>query len=178
MGRAFGFAYGHKENGAVFSHMAVMYGNALLQRGFVRAGYKALDALYRQASDFEHSRIYPGLPEYFDDRGRGMYPYLTGSASWLLMTMVTEICGIRGIYGDLGLQPRLVRELLDENRRMDVHLTFAGVPLHICFRAQEEQEVYTEVKSVSLDGEALSGNVIPRDVLQSVRTEREILVQV
>lgn len=178
MGRAFGFAYGHKENGAVFSHMAVMYGNALLQRGFVREGYKALDALYRQASDFEHSRIYPGLPEYFDDRGRGMYPYLTGSASWLLMTMVTEICGVRGIYGDLSLQPRLVRELLDENRRMDIRLNFAGVPLHIRFQAQEEQDVYTEVKSVTLDGEAVSGNIIPRDVLQSLRTEREILIQV
>ena len=178
MGRAFGFAYGHKENGAVFSHMSVMYGNALLQRGFVREGYKALDALYRQASDFEHSRIYPGLPEYFDDRGRGMYPYLTGSASWLLMTMVTEVCGVRGVYGDLSLQPRLVRELLDENRRMDIRLKFAGVSLHICFRAQEEQDVYTDVKGVTLDGEVVRGNVIPRDVLQSGAAEREIIVQV
>lgn len=176
MGRAFGFAYGHKENGAVFSHMAVMYANALLQRGFVREGYKALDALYRQASDFEHSRIYPGLPEYFDDRGRGMYPYLTGSASWLLMTMVTEVCGVKGVYGDLVLQPRLVRELLDENRRLEVCLRFAGVPLHICFRAQQEQDVYTEVRSVTLDGKALEGNMISRDMLQAVPAGREILV--
>ena len=29
LGRMFGFAYGEKENGAVFSHMAVMYANAL-----------------------------------------------------------------------------------------------------------------------------------------------------
>ena len=29
MGRMFGFAYGSKENGAVFSHMAVMYAYAL-----------------------------------------------------------------------------------------------------------------------------------------------------
>ncbi len=36
MGRMFGFAYGEKENGAVFSHMAVMYANALYRRGFVR----------------------------------------------------------------------------------------------------------------------------------------------
>ena len=33
MGRAFGFAYGHKENGAVFSHMAIMYGYGLYQYG-------------------------------------------------------------------------------------------------------------------------------------------------
>ncbi len=178
MGRAFGFAYGHKENGAVFSHMAVMYANALMQRGFVREGYKALNALYRQASDFEHSRIYPGLPEYFDDRGRGRYPYLTGSASWLLMTMVTEVCGVRGDYGDLILQPRLVRELLNEDRRLEVRLKFAGVPLHICFQAQQDQEVYTEVRSVALDGKLLSRNRISRDVLQRVRTGHEILVEV
>ena len=36
MGRMFGFAYGEKENGAVFSHMTVMYANALYRRGFVR----------------------------------------------------------------------------------------------------------------------------------------------
>ena len=36
MGRMFGFAYGEKENGAVFSHMAVMYANALYQRGFAK----------------------------------------------------------------------------------------------------------------------------------------------
>lgn len=32
LGRMFGFAYGEKENGAVFSHMAVMYANALYRR--------------------------------------------------------------------------------------------------------------------------------------------------
>ena len=34
LGRMFGFAYGHKENGAVFSHMTAMYANALYRRGF------------------------------------------------------------------------------------------------------------------------------------------------
>ena len=41
----FGFAYGEKENGAVFSHMTVMYANALYQRGFAKEGAKALDTL-------------------------------------------------------------------------------------------------------------------------------------
>ena len=38
----FGFAYGEKENGAVFSHMAVMYANALYKQGFIKEGYKVL----------------------------------------------------------------------------------------------------------------------------------------
>lgn len=51
------------------------------------------------------------------------------------MTMVTEVCGVRGDYGDLCLAPRLVRELLDENLRMEMEMQFAGVLLHIRFQA-------------------------------------------
>ena len=101
MGRMFGFAYGEKENGSVFSHMAVMYANALYRRGFVREGWKALKTLADAALNFEVSRIYPGIPEYFRSDGRGMYHYLTGAASWYLMTMITEVFGIRGEAGDL-----------------------------------------------------------------------------
>ena len=62
LGRMFGFAYGHKENGAVFCHMAVMYAKALYSRGFVKEGYKVIDSLFQQAQDFECSRIIQGYP--------------------------------------------------------------------------------------------------------------------
>ena len=165
MGRAFGFAYGHKENGAVFSHMAVMYANALYKRGFVREGYRVLEALYKQAMNFESSRIYPGLPEYFDDRGRGMYPYLTGSASWLLLTFVTEVYGIRGYYGDLMFAPGLLDEQLDGEGRTGIRLEFAGVALHVVYEAGQRQEIYTSVRELYLDGERIEGNIISRSIL-------------
>lgn len=177
MGRAYGFAYGHKENGAVFAHMAVMYGNALYRRGFIKEGYKALNALYRQSVNFEKSRIYPGVPEYFSDTGRGLYSYLTGSASWLMMTVVTQVYGVRGSYGDLAIEPKLLREQLDDKGTGGIRLTFAGVPLHVRYEAREQQEVYTAVKELYLDGEKLTGNVIPRAQLVSGgETLREILV--
>lgn len=165
MGRAFGFAYGHKENGAVFAHMAVMYANALYRQGFIKEGHKVLDALYRQSMNFEVSRIYPGLPEYFSDTGRGMYPYLTGSASWLMMTVVTEVFGIRGCFGDLLIAPKLLKEQLDEERRIGICLEFAGVLLDVRYQAKEEQEIYAEVRELYLDGERIQGNVIPRNQL-------------
>ena len=108
LGRAFGFAFGHKENGAMFSHMAVMYANALYQRGLVQEGWRVLEGIYDQSQDFANSRMYPGIPEYFSDRGRGMYPWLTGSASWYLLTLVTEAFGVKGQLGDLLLQPKLL----------------------------------------------------------------------
>ena len=133
MGRMFGFAYGEKENGAVFSHMTVMYANALYRRGFVREGYKALQSLADAALDFETSKIYPGIPEYFNADGRGMYHYLTGAASWYLLTLVTEAFGVRGEYGDLVVRPRLVREQFGKRGTAGLELTFAGKQFQVTF---------------------------------------------
>ncbi len=155
LGRMFGFAYGHKENGAVFSHMAVMYGNALYRRGFAKEGYKALVSLFEQASNFEVSRIYPGIPEYFNDRGRGMYHYLTGAASWMMMTVVTEMFGVRGDYGDLVLEPKLMREQFDDSGRAGIQTKFAHKSwnIHYCNRERLDYGEYAIVK-VWINGRA------------------------
>ncbi len=131
MGRMFGFAYGEKENGAVFSHMAVMYANALYKRGFKKEGYKALKALYDASADFERSKIYPGIPEYFGRGGRGLYGYLTGAASWYLMTVVMQMFGVRGEYGNLIIDPALLKEQFTAGNTASVELEFLGKPLLI-----------------------------------------------
>lgn len=162
LGRMFGFAYGHKENGAVFSHMATMYANALYQRGFVREGYKALHALYEQSADFEVSRIYPGIPEYFNDKGRGMYHYLTGAASWYMMTVITQMFGVRGRLGDLCLAPKLLAEQFDEEHRAAVSVEFAGIPIEVVYHNDRLCD-YGEYKigQITLDDEQL--DMIPDD---------------
>ena len=179
MGRAFGFAYGHKENGAVFAHMAVMYGNALYRRGFIKEGYKALYSLYKQSVDFENSCMYPGLPEYFSERGRGMYPYLTGSASWLMMTMVTEVFGVRGEFGDLMISPKLVGEQFRAQGELGISLMFNGVKLHVKYQVEDiahvgQQQVYTQVKRLYVNGQQMDGNIISKEMLMSA-SEHEIL---
>lgn len=155
MGRMFGFSYGEKENGAVFSHMAVMYGNALYTRGFAREGYKVLKSLSDTSLDFEVSRMYPGIPEYFNIDGRGMYPYLTGAASWYLMTMILEVYGVRGKNGDLEFGPRLLAEQFDGNGEAAIELFFAGKPLKITFRNPKGLEFGSyRVGSVTVNGES------------------------
>ena len=153
LGRMFGFSYGDKENGAVFSHMAVMYGNALYKRGFAKEGFKALGTLYKTASDFETSRIYPGIPEYFNNEGRGLYHYLTGAASWYLMTVVTEAFGVRGNAGDLHIEPKLVAEQFDSSARASIKLTFRGKQLEVVFinTGKKNYEEYT-IRQVTIDG--------------------------
>lgn len=156
MGRMFGFAYGEKENGAVFSHMTVMYANALYKRGFVKEGYKALQTLADKALDFETSRIYPGVPEYFNNDGRGMYHYLTGAASWYLMTIITEVFGVHGESGDLVIRPKLMKVQFDENKVAAIRLHFAGKKFEVSFSNTNEKEYGAyEVVGADCDGTAL-----------------------
>lgn len=131
MGRMFGFAYGTKENGAVFCHMAVMYAYALYSRGFAKEGWRVLEALYRQSGDFAVSRILPGIPEYFDERGRGMYPYLTGAGSWWLLTLQTQAFGVRGRAGDLVLAPKLTSGQFDSDGIAEIACASAGHSLRV-----------------------------------------------
>lgn len=153
LGRMFGFAYGEKENGAVFSHMAVMYANALYKRGFVAQGYKALQALADASMNFETSKIYPGIPEYFDAKGRGMYHYLTGAASWYMLTMITEVFGVHGDMGDLCIEPKLMLNQFDDTGRAELSLYFAGKSLRIliCNPAKKEYGRY-QICRASVDG--------------------------
>jgi len=151
--------------------MTVMYGNALYQRGFVKEGYKALHTLYEQAADFEHSRIYPGIPEYFDGRGRGMYHYLTGAASWLMMTVVQQMFGIRGEMGNLVLQPKLLAEQFDEEGRAEISFTFAGRKFHVIYENPAGKEYGTyQIGAVTLD-EKEQEAVLTKEVIASLNKD-------
>jgi len=178
LGRCFGFAFGHKENGAMFSHMAVMYANALYKRGLVKEGFAVLDGIYRHCQDLSRSGIYPGIPEYVEPGGRGMYPYLTGSASWYLLTMLTEVLGVKGRFGDLVLEPKLMPEQFDADGRASVLTLFAGRQLRIVYHNPNRLPwgMYTIVW-IRLNGEGASyerqdrAAILPQSAIMSLAAE-------
>lgn len=184
MGRMFGFAYGEKENGAVFSHMTVMYANALYQRGFVKEAHKALQALADAAMKFEMSKIYPGIPEYFSGNGRGMYNYLTGAASWYMLTAVTEMFGVHGDIGDMVICPKLVKEQFDFEGNAKLQLQFAGKNFQITFR-NPQKLTYGEyvVRKAFCDGQTELGIhgdaafLSRKDILAMPNTVHEVTVE-
>ena len=163
----FGFSYGQKENGAVFSHMTVMFGNALYSRGFKNEGWKVLGTLYAHAADFEQSKIYPGVPEYFDPKGRGVYHYLTGAASWLMLTVLTEMFGIKGSYGDMVFEPKLLPSQFDSEGKASVSFEFNGKPLTVIYKKTADA---SSVKKITVDGSPVSegGNILPKDMIGDV----------
>lgn len=157
LGRMFGFAYGHKENGAVFCHMAVMYAFALYSRGFALEGWKVLECLFKQSIYTKKSEILPGIPEYFDDEGRGMYPYLTGAASWLNLTVQTQMFGVRGNKGNLILNPKLTAEQFDSQGKAAIACSFAGCSVNVEYRNPKHLEWGGyRIGNISVDGKVIA----------------------
>ncbi len=156
LGRAFGFAYGTKENGAFFSHMNVMYAYALYVRGFVREGFDVLNSMYQMSMDTKKSKIYPGIPEYFDSNGQGMYHYLTGSASWLVLTLLTQSFGVRGLWGDLVLNPKLVKSQFDAQGKASIVCQFAGKRLKVEYHNPKRFDAGRyAIREILIDGKAV-----------------------
>ncbi|MBW6472821.1 MAG: hypothetical protein K0B14_06835, partial [Anaerolineaceae bacterium] len=184
LGRCFGFAYGHKENGAMFTHMAVMYAYALYQRGYVEEGYAVLNGIYQHVQNFPVARMLPGLPEYIEPTGRGVYPFLTGSASWYLFTLLTQSFGVKGYMGDLLLDPKLTLAQFDESGKASVSTEFAGKRLTIIYYNERKLEYGTyQITHCKLDGKKLpfaSGLCIqiPKETLININFESETLIEV
>lgn len=156
MGRMFGFAYGHKENGSVFSHMTIMYAYALYKRGFAKEGFKAIDTLFTHLSDFKKSKVYPGITEYINNEGEGMYHYLTGSASWLLLTALTQMYGVKGRSGNLLLEPKLLLEQFDKEGKASVSCIFRNKKMKIAYYNENEEEYGNyKISEILINGESI-----------------------
>lgn len=168
MGRMFGFAYGEKENGAVFSHMAVMYANALYSRGYAKEGYKSLKTLYEASCNYDVSMIYPGIPEYFGRHGKGLYSYLTGAASWYLMTVTMNMFGVHGECGNLVIEPGLLKEQFDEDGKCQIELEYAFRPLKIEISDPENLEYgQYHIKECMVAGKNMDLEGVAREVVIS-----------
>ena len=166
MGRAFGFAYGEKENGAVFCHMAVMYAFALYTRGYAKEGFKVFNNLFTQSMS-EDGRMYPGIPEYFNGMGRGMYPYLTGAASWAVLLVLTKMFGMDSVNGKIRLEPNLLSSQFDSDGRASVVAYQKGKPFTLTYVNPGKLDAGTySIVSVSAAGkkfELEDGGFIPEE---------------
>jgi len=107
-----------------------------------------------------------------------MYPYLTGSASWYLLTMLTEVLGIKGRLGELVLEPKLMPEQFDADGRASVQNLFAGRKLEIAYHNPDRLPWgrYT-IAWIRLNGERVAyesqgrAAILPRNAIMALTTE-------
>ncbi len=170
LGRAFGFAYGTKENGSFFSHMTVMFAYSLYKRGFAREGQEVIGSIFKMCADTQKSKIYPGIPEYFDSQGRGRYHYLTGSASWLVLTVLTQAFGVRGEYGDLIIAPQLLKDEFDLQGKASITCPFAGKNINITFINKRRLDLGSyAVKAVASQGQPVTCDTLSSSCIKIPR---------
>jgi cellobiose phosphorylase len=153
LGRAFYFAYGHKENGAVFSHMAMMYAYGLYEYDMTKEGRQAWLSVVLKAMD-HNALVYRGIPEYFNNRGHGKYMYLTGSASWLLYILRRQVFGIKFEYGQLYLAPQLVLEDFIE-MKASIHTMLFHRASTVTYQIKKQEEGPYDIDFMQADGKII-----------------------
>ena len=174
MGRMFGFAYGNKENGSMFCHMAMMFAYGLYQSGYITAGKRIIDNIFNQVMNTHISAIYPGIPEYFNNNGEGKYHYLTGSASWLILTLVCEVFGVKGYYGDIVLEPKL---LVDQfiNQEAIIYKQIGEFLVKITYKNPENLNYDNySIREVFVDGKMVKFEVFNKGVILKTKPNATI----
>lgn len=94
-----------------------------------------------------------------------------------MMTMITQVFGVRGEGGDLVLYPKLLAEQFDSEGNASVAVSFAGQALMIVYENPHGKDFGDYIiASASCDGQKLEISedafiVLPRNMLTSLPDE-------
>ncbi len=138
MGRGFGLAFKTRENGGQYNHMAVKYMNGLYTNDLVKEGYEVFSTITGFCMNSEVSRIFPGVPASIDSKSaRGSYNYLTGSGSWLIFSIITEMFGVKPNLGDLNIYPKLVRDQFKSEKEIKINFIYLEKKITLAIKNQD-----------------------------------------
>ena len=104
-----------------------------------------------------------------------MYQFLTGSASWYAMTLLTEAFGVRGEGGDLVLSPKLLPSQFDSAGVARVSTRFAGAAVQVTYRNPDRRPIAVQrIAGVSADGREMPVTQLSE---RAVLIQREVIAQ-
>lgn len=152
VGRITGFVYGHKEHGSKWMQQNIMLAYGLFRQGFIKEADSIVEEVFDLCTDTPNAKIFPGLPSYFGPGDKGAYAYLTGSSTWLILTLATEMFGVRGSWGNLCLNPRLSPSRFDDDGMAGLECSFAGKRLRVQYRLEEPKSETYAIGSIEING--------------------------
>ncbi len=155
LGRLTGFVYGYKEHGSKWMQQNLMLAYGLCKRGFNADASQLLQEVYQLATDSARSKIFPGVPSYFEPGDRGAYAYLSGSSAWLLLSLTTQLFGIRGEEGQLCFHPKLDRQFFGDQDIVSIQTTFKNKKLMVYYHLIEEATSF-RIKEMKINGKSIN----------------------
>jgi cellobiose phosphorylase len=186
IGRITGFTYGYKEHGSKWSQQNIMLMYGLYKRGFVADGAEIFREIYQLSVDSGKSLIFPGIPSYFEPGDRGAYAYLTGSSTWLLLALTTQIFGVDGHFGDLVINPKLDPSFFGHDNTATISRRFRDLNLTVTFKNEHRKAFpHFSIGKIFVNGinvpevETKSqGKILPYDLLMKLSQNRQCAIEV
>lgn len=166
--RAVLFNPGTKENAGIFSHpqsWAVM-AECILGNGDLAYKYHTdylpaaqnKKAHIRQIEPYVHCQSTHG--KHSDNFGHSRLPWLTGAATWTYYSATQWILGLRPEFEGFRVDPCVPKKWKGFSAKRNLR----GMKLN--FEVKNPNRISKGVKSITVDGTAVSGNIIPWDVLK------------
>jgi cellobiose phosphorylase len=158
IGRITGFVYGYKEHGSKWVQQNIMLAYALYDIGLVAQANEIMKEVYEIANNTATAKIFPGVPSYFDNQNKGAYAYLTGSSSWYLLTLITQVFGVKGVFGDLQLEPKLSKEYFNKEGVAHISTNYGGYAIDVTYQNDKGLD-YGEygIGDVTINGHKVKG---------------------
>ena len=167
---------GVKENGAIFSHPNPWAWVAEAKLGRGDRAMKFYDALnpYNQNDMIEtriaepYSYVQFIMGRDHQNHGRANHPWLTGTSGWAYFAVTNFILGIQCGFDGLTIDPCIPKDWLG----FEVIREWRGATYNIKFKNLDG--VSKGVKSISLNGEQIEGNILP---IQPEGSVNDVIVQ-
>ena len=164
MGEISSYPAGYKENAGIFCHNNpwVIIGETVAGRGDdAWAHYAKILPSYVEENRQTLHKVEPYVNcqmvagKDAARPGEGKNSWLTGTAAWMWLTVSQYILGIKPDYDGLLIDPCLPQTA----REYTVSRRFRGA--YYTIHVQNPQGVAKGVKTITLDGQAIEGNVVP-----------------
>lgn len=151
---------GVSENGAVYNHAAIFYAFSLYTINEGDEAFSILKNMLPSIDDVEKRGQLPNfIPNYFrgaykqfpEQAGKSSQLFNTGTVAWFQRCIVEGLCGIKGVKGELVIQPQLPNHW----DKMSVTRTYLGAEFNVDI-------IRNDIKSmlVLVDGDLNSSNKI------------------
>jgi len=172
-------APGKKENGGEFRHLESWYIASLCIFGYGKEArdmyIKTLPAVASKDDPYLYAAERFVYPEYVsgpasNDHGKAGHTWLTGTAPTRLNVLIDWIFGIRRRYDGLLIDPCVSPEW----KNFSAVRTFRGTTFSI--RYGNPGGVQKGVKSITVNGNAIEGNVIPLSYADGGKVDVEVIM--